>query len=282
MKPRHPVLLLEADADPRRSLGKQIAADGMFIAVEADSVGEADAMVSAPGARFEALILGLVLPDGDGCDLCASLRQRGLGMPILLLADSWREADLMRGFASGANDYVAKPVRPRELLARLRAHLRGFESSKDAALTIGPYVFRPSAKLLHEPVKNRRVWLSDKETGILKTLYRSRGKPVSRRSLLDEVWGYNAAVTTHTLETHIYRLRQRIEPDPANPRLLVTAGGGYYLNAIPTLPAHEAEDVAAKPEELERLEVLEAENARLRRAVAELTRGERTRVDAGV
>ena len=138
---------------------------------------------------------------------------------------------LVRGLDAGANDYVAKPFRLAELLARLRAQLRIFENSEDAVFTIGPYTFRPSAKLLQEPMKNRRIRLTEKETSILKYLYRAGEKPVSRDELLAEVWGYNAGVTTHTLETHMYRLRQKIEADPTQPRLLLTEPGCYRLEA---------------------------------------------------
>jgi DNA-binding response OmpR family regulator len=85
-------------------------------------------------------------------------------------------------------------------------------------------------------VRNERIRLTDKETAILKFLYRAAGKPVARQVLLNEVWGYNAAVTTHTLETHVYRLRQKIEADPASSRLLLTEGGGYRLNADGVIP----------------------------------------------
>ena len=170
------------------------------------------------------------LPDGDGRDFCAALRKRGLRMPIIMLTGSDDEADVVRGLDSGANDYVAKPFRIAELLARLRAQMRIFENSEDAVFTIGPYTFRPSAKLLQEAARNRRIRLTEKEAAILKYLYRAGTRPVARQVLLNEVWGYNAAVTTHTLETHIYRLRQKIEPDPANACLLVTEGGGYRLD----------------------------------------------------
>jgi DNA-binding response OmpR family regulator len=131
---------------------------------------------------------------------------------------------------AGANDYVVKPFRSAELLARLRAQLRLFEDSEDATFSIGPYVFRPAARLLQDPARKSRIRLTDKEKGLLKVLYRAGARPVPRQKLLQEVWGYNPAVTTHTLETHIYRLRQKIEPDPDNCRLLVTRDGGYQLN----------------------------------------------------
>ena len=114
------------------------------------------------------------------------------------------------GFDAGANDYVTKPFRFAELLARIRAHLRQRESSEEALFRIGPYTFQPGAKhLIGE--KGNKLRLTEKETAILRFLYRAGQAVISREVLLREVWGYNANVTTHTLETHIYRLRQKIE-----------------------------------------------------------------------
>ena len=230
MTGERPILIIDDDRALRATLVEQLAVDGEFTATEAASIGEAESQIAAPDARFDALILDVGLPDGDGRDLCARLRRQGVRVPIIMLTGSVDEADVVRGLDSGANDYIAKPFRLSELLARLRAQLRIFENSEDAVFTIGPYTFRPAAKLLHEPVKNRRIRLTEKEAAILKFLYRAGPKPVARQVLLNEVWGYNAAVTTHTLETHIYRLRQKIEPDPAHARLLVTEGGGYRLD----------------------------------------------------
>ena len=141
------------------------------------------------------------------------------------------EGDVVRGLDAGANDYLAKPFRLPELLARVRAQLRTFDNSDSAAFLIGPYVFRPSVRLLQEPARNRKVRLTDKECAILRFLYRAGGKPVPRQTLLHEVWGYSSGVTTHTLETHMYRLRQKIEADPTQPRLLLTEPGCYRLDA---------------------------------------------------
>ena len=125
---------------------------------------------------------------------------------------------------------MTKPFRFNVLLARVRAQLRQHEQSEDAVFVIGDYSFRPSAKLLLDDERNQKVRLTEKETAILKYLYRAGEKVVPRETLLSEVWGYNAGVTTHTLETHIYRLRQKIERDPGQAELLVTEPGGYRLN----------------------------------------------------
>jgi DNA-binding response OmpR family regulator len=230
MAGERPILIVDDDGSLRATLAEQLAFDGEFVASEAATMTEAEAKVTAREARFDAVILDVGLPDGDGRDLCARLRRNGIKVPIIMLTGSDEESDVVRGLDSGANDYIAKPFRMAELLARLRAQLRIFENSEDAVFTIGPYTFRPAAKLLQDVAKNRRIRLTEKEAAILKFLYRAGTKPVARQILLNEVWGYNSAVTTHTLETHIYRLRQKIEPDPSNARLLVTEGGGYRLD----------------------------------------------------
>ncbi len=225
-----PILIVDDDQLLRETLSEQLSVDGEFIAAEAESAVRAEQLLAAREARFDAVILDVGLPDGDGRDLCAKLRRHGLKVPIIILTGSDGETDVVRGLDAGANDYIAKPFRLAELLARLRAQLRIFENSEDAVFTIGPYTFRPAAKLLQEPARSRRIRLTEKEAAILKFLYRAGTRAVARQVLLNEVWGYNAAVTTHTLETHIYRLRQKIEPDPSNARLLVTEGGGYRLD----------------------------------------------------
>lgn len=231
MASRHPILVVDDDTALRSALVEQLLQDGEFEPTQASSLAEADERLTVVNARFDAILLDVGLPDGDGRDFCRSLRDRGIKSPIIMLTGSAEETDIVRGLDSGANDYIAKPFRLSELLARLRAQLRSFENSEDAVFTIGPYTFRPAVKQLVETTRNKRIRLTDKETAILKFLYRAEGKPVSRQVLLNEVWGYNAAVTTHTLETHVYRLRQKIEPDPASSRLLLTEGGGYRLDS---------------------------------------------------
>jgi DNA-binding response OmpR family regulator len=237
MTGERPILIVDDDAVLRAMLAEQFAVDGEFTATGAETVSEAEAKITARNARFDALILDVTLPDGDGRDLCVRLRRNGVKVPIIMLTGSDEEADVVRGLDAGANDYIAKPFRLAELLARLRAQLRIFENSEDAVFTIGPYTFRPAAKLLQDTAKNHRIRLTEKEAAILKYLYRAGSRPVARQILLNEVWGYNSAVTTHTLETHIYRLRQKIEPDPSNARLLITEGGGYRLDPEGVRPA---------------------------------------------
>ena len=221
------VLIVDDDETLRKTLAEQLELHEGFVAFEAADGKLALDLVKEH--HFEVILLDVGLPDTDGRDLCRPMRRQGVKTPIIMLTAHGSDADTILGLDSGANDYIPKPFRLGVLLARLRAQLRQFELSDDATFAIGPYTFRPSAKMLINPDTNRKVHLTEKETAILKYLYRMGDRPVAREVLLDEVWGYNAGVTTHTLETHIYRLRQKIEPEPANARILITEPGGYRL-----------------------------------------------------
>ena len=216
------ILIVDDDDALRQSLAEQLELHEEFEIGVAATGG--DALQAVKSLRYD-----IVLPDIDGRELCKVMRRGGHKMPIIMLTAADTDSDTILGLESGANDYVAKPFRLGVLLARMRAQLRQHEQSEDAVFSIGPYTFRPSAKLLVEPDSNRKIRLTEKETAILKYLYRAGDKVVAREVLLDEVWGYNAGVATHTLETHIYRLRQKIERDPSDAVLLLTEPGGYRL-----------------------------------------------------
>ena len=175
------------------------------------------------------IVLDLMLPGVDGLEITRRVRAEG-ETPIIMLTARKEEIDRILGLEMGADDYVTKPFKFPVLLARIRAQLRTHEQSEDAVFQLGPYTFKPAQKMLLDE-KEKKIRLTEKETNILKFLYRAQSGVVARDVLLHEVWGYNAGVTTHTLETHIYRLRQKIEPDPSNARLLVTESGGYRLVA---------------------------------------------------
>jgi DNA-binding response OmpR family regulator len=219
------VLLVDDDTMLRSSLAEQLAAESAYAIVEAGNCAEA--RERATEGLYEFMILDVGLPDGDGRALCRSFRDSGVTAPIVLLTAADSDADTIEGLESGANDYITKPFRFAVLMARVHAHLRSHGASEEAVYRIGPYTFRPSAKVLLDP-QEKKIRLTEKETNILKFLYRS-GETVPRETLLHEVWGYNPAVTTHTLETHIYRLRQKIETNPGQARILVTESGGYRL-----------------------------------------------------
>ena len=220
------ILIIDDDDDLREALAEQLALHEEFRPVQASTA--TDGIRLGRESRADLILLDVDLPDMDGREACRLLRKDGVSTPIIMLTGQASDADTVLGLESGANDYVTKPFRFAVLLARIRAHLRSHEQSEDAVFRIGPYEFRPAAKVLVDD-KGKKVRLTEKETNILKYLYRSGSKAVSREELLTEVWGYNAGVTTHTLETHVYRLRQKIEPDPANARLLLTEAGGYRL-----------------------------------------------------
>jgi len=222
------ILLVDDDDDLREALSEQLVMTEDFDVFEADSGAQASERVKE--GIYDLVILDVGLPDTDGRELCRLMRKQGVKCPILMLTGHDTDADTILGLDAGANDYVTKPFRFPVLLARIRAQLRQHEQSEDAVFQLGPYTFKPAMKLL-ETEDQKKIRLTEKETNILKFLYRAQSGVVARDVLLHEVWGYNAGVTTHTLETHIYRLRQKIEPDPSNARLLVTESGGYRLVA---------------------------------------------------
>ena len=220
------ILVVDDDADLRETLVEQLRGQPEFDIVEAGTAN--DALKVLRESNVELTILDVGLPDMDGRDAVKLMRQEGFKSPILMLTGHDTEADEIKGLDSGANDYLTKPFRFPVLLARINAALRQHDQSEDAVFTIGQYSFQPAVKTL-ETSDGSKVRLTDKETSILKYLYRQGPKTITRDVLLKEVWGYNNRVTTHTLETHIYRLRQKIERDPSNARLLVTEDGGYRL-----------------------------------------------------
>ncbi len=221
------VLLVDDDDSLRQMLVEQLQLHEDFTVVEAD--GASGALETAKQETYDVIILDVGLPDMDGRDVCRLMRKQGVKCPIIMLTGADTDADTILGLDAGANDYITKPFRLGVLLARIRAHLRQHEQSEDAVFTVGPYTFQPAQKNLIDNETDKKIRLTDKETNIIKYLYRAGGKVVGRDMLLDEVWGYNAGVTTHTLETHVYRLRQKIEKDPSNASLLVTEPGGYKL-----------------------------------------------------
>ena len=222
------ILLVDDDDDLREALAEQLDMHAEFSILQAENATNGIKM--ATQERVDLILLDVDMPDMDGREACKLLRKNGVHVPVIMLTGQSTDADTILGLESGANDYVTKPFKFSVLLARVRTHMRNFEQSEDAVFQIGPYEFRPSMKLLTDETE-RKIRLTEKETNILKFLYRAGGKPVARDELLKEVWGYNAAVTTHTLETHVYRLRQKIEPDPSNARLLLTDSGGYRLQS---------------------------------------------------
>ncbi len=220
------ILMVDDDADLREALADQLVMTEEFDVFEAGT--GAEGLAKAGEQHYDLVILDVGLPDMDGRELCRLMRKHDVKCPIIMLTGHVADSDTILGLDAGANDYIAKPFKLPVLLARIRAQLRQHEQSEDAIFGVGPYTFKPAAKMLLD-AKEKKIRLTEKETNILKYLYRANDSVVPRDELLHEVWGYNAGVTTHTLETHIYRLRQKIEPDPTNSRILVTEPGGYRL-----------------------------------------------------
>ena len=220
------ILIADDDAELRGALAEQLALHEEFIPLQADNA--LNAITKSRSDQPDLVIMDVGLPDMDGREAVRIMRKDGFKCPIIMLTGQTSDADTVLGLESGANDYVSKPFRFSVLLARIRAHLRQHEASDDAVFKIGDYTFRPSSKTLLND-KGGKLRLTEKETAILRFLHRASQQVVSRETLLREVWGYNANVTTHTLETHIYRLRQKIERDPSTAQLLVTESGGYKL-----------------------------------------------------
>jgi len=224
--PARKILVVDDDDVLRESLVEQLS-----LYEEFDTASEATAAKGVQRARGEPIdlvIMDVGLPDMDGREAVKLLRKGGFKAPVIMLTAQDSESDTILGLEAGANDYITKPFRFAVLLARIRAQLRQHEQSEDAVFSIGRYTFRPSGKMLVDE-RGGKIRLTEKETAILKFLYRAGEKVVTRDVLLHEVWGYNSGVTTHTLETHIYRLRQKIERDPSKSELLVTEAGGYKL-----------------------------------------------------
>lgn len=220
------LLIVDDDRELRETLAEQLALTGEFEIVGDDTATAA--IERCKTERVDLVIMDVGLPDLDGRDAVRVIRRQGFRSPVIMLTAQASESDTVQGLESGANDYVVKPFKFAVLLARIRAQLRQHQASEDALFQIGPYTFKPGAKLLVSD-KGSKLKLTEKETAILRFLYRAGQEVVSRDVLLAEVWGYNAGVTTHTLETHIYRLRQKIESTPSSARILVTEPGGYKL-----------------------------------------------------
>ena len=221
------VLLVDDDEPFCGALGEQLNLHEVFVTNVATT--GAQGLESAKNVHYDIVLLDVGLPDMDGRDVCRLMRRNGVKSLIILLAGQDSDSDTILSLDVGANDYITKPFKIAILLARMRTHLRQNEQFDDTVFTIGPYSFWPSAKILIDESQNRKVRLTEKETAILEYLYQTGDRMVNRETLLGKVWGYNAGVTTHTLETHVYRLRQKIEVDPSRAAILVTDPGGYRL-----------------------------------------------------
>lgn len=219
------ILVVDDDPHLRTALSELLQPE--FATLEAGSA--TDALTLARATDIAAILLDIGLPDRDGRTLCRELRGAGVHCPIIMLTGATGETETIAGLDSGANDYVVKPFRFGELMARLRAQLRQHRIADDAELTVGPFRFLPARRQLVGPDTGLAIRLTDKEAAILRALHRAKGGIVARETLLDGIWGYGQTVDTHTLETHIYRLRRKLDTIAGCGALVETAGGGYRL-----------------------------------------------------
>ncbi|HEX5452289.1 MAG TPA: response regulator transcription factor [Stellaceae bacterium] len=225
MRERHRILIVVDDPALRRSLAEQLDASAEFVGRDCDSAAAPRLLREE---RSDAVLLDGDLPDAARYKLCRLIRQAGRHIPIVMMTAAGQAPDPTTEGSPEADDYLAKPFRLSDLLARLRVQLARSRTGAGAAVAIGGYTFRPGSKLMVDDGDGRTVRLTDKEAAILEYLHRA-GRVIDRDTLLGEVWGYNEGVTTHTLETHVYRLRRKIERDPGHAEILVTEAGGYRL-----------------------------------------------------
>ena len=222
------LLIVDDDAYLRATLRQQFTAEGFSNISEVGFVADLDPTLNR--VTPDLILLDVHLPDGDGVDICQRLRRSGFSKPIIMLTAKDAEDDIVRGLEAGANDYITKPLRMDELLARIRTQLRQFKALDSARVDFGDFSFESDNKMLHHKGLDKMLPLTEKEAMILKFLYRAFPEDVSKQKILGEVWGYQNGVSTHTLETHIYRLRQKIAR-LSDRQLVVTTDRGYRLGA---------------------------------------------------
>ena len=224
------LLIVDDDAFLRTTLKEQFAAEGFDDVFEAETLIETFREIDL--RKPDLIILDIRLPDGNGIEICRKLRERGFAKPIIMLTGQNAEQDIIASLEAGANDYVIKPMRLGELLARVRSQLWQDKASDTARFSIGGLNFLPANKLLKSADETRKVILTEKESTILKYLYRAHPNCVAKDELLAEVWGFQKGLSTHTVETHIYRLRQKVKR-LTKKNIIMTGIEGYSLSSVP-------------------------------------------------
>ena len=232
------VLIIDDDDYLRSVLSSQLRNEGAVSIAEAAKASEAFDQVDL--FKPDLVLLDTELPDGNGFDICEGLRTRGFQKPIIMLAGQREETDIIKGLEKGANGYIAKPLRFGELLALIKVQLRQYVESDDIRFMTQYVEFQPAHKTVISLETRRLVVLTEKETMILKKLFWIWPESISKESLLSEVWGYQNMLATHTLETHIYRLRQKISRLIKTP-LIETTQDGYMLVKVTDGQAKKAD-----------------------------------------
>ena len=222
------VLVVEDEESFSDALSYMLRREGYEVAVAGSGV-EALAMFDRNGADL--VLLDLMLPGLSGTEVCRALRQRSR-VPIIIVTARDSEVDKVVGLELGADDYVTKPFSSRELVARIRAVLRrGVDVDDLVGSTVEAGPVRMDVERHTVSVDGRAVSLPLKEFDLLELLLRNAGRVLTRGQLIDRVWGADYVGDTKTLDVHVKRLRGKIEPDPANPKYLVTVRGlGYKFD----------------------------------------------------
>jgi DNA-binding response OmpR family regulator len=228
VNPSTKILLINNDKDLGEALVFQLRLGEKYQIIETSD--ETSSLAQINNNFCDLVIINSQSSALKECNLTKSLRLVGYKKPIIMLINRNSNLDIPDGHNHKADEYIIKPFRYPVLLKSIETQLHKFKKSENTQYNIGNYVFKPNSKIL-ESNKGRSIRLTEKENNILKFLYKNLGNTVSRETLLHEVWGYNSKVTTHTLETHIYRLRQKIEDNPSNACFLITEPGGYKLHS---------------------------------------------------
>ncbi len=220
--------LVIVDNDPflRETLCQQLVLEGFRNVMGVGFVANLDDMIFE--VNPDLILLSTQMPDGNSVDICRRLRRNGFSKPIVLLIPKGAEHGITFGLEAGADDYITKPLRVVELIALIRSKLFQTRTFNNARFEIGRLWFDPGNKMLFETDSERMQALTEKETTILKFLYLAFPDDVSKAQILSEVWGFQDGVSTHTLETHIYRLRQKMT-QLTDEQMVVTTEKGYRL-----------------------------------------------------
>ncbi len=222
------ILIIEDEANMRRGLVDNLRFEGYTTAEAADGAEGLALILSTP---CDLILLDVMMPKMNGFDVCRRVREAGITAPIVMLTAKGEEFDRVLGLELGADDYITKPFSLRELLARVKAILRRTERDPSGAgsrILIGKLLVDFDSYSASD--SGKEVSLTHKEFEVLHHLFKHRGKTVSRDQLLTDVWGYDESISTRTIDNFILKLRQRIEYDPARPRIILTVHGiGYKL-----------------------------------------------------
>ena len=220
------ILLVDDDDYLRSVLSSQLRNKGIIAFAEASRASEAFDQIDT--FKPDLILLDEELPDGNGFDICQRLRARGFQKPVIMLTGQKNEKDIVKGLDKGADDYIAKPMRFSELFSLVCAQLRQYKAADDIRFMTQNVEFHPSKKTLTRLGTQLVIFLTEKENMMLKKLFQTWPEAISKEGMLSEVWGYQNMIATHTLETHIYRLRKKIARLTEAP-LVETTQGGYRL-----------------------------------------------------